>query len=192
MDVASLVSDVESTQFQKDKPPATNGTGLEIAIDNAGLVLIWPHLKEIFRKLELFVPLADDRQQPEADAVLLLQQLVTGQPAAMEHCLTLNKLLCGLPLNAPVPRRRQRSAAWTVEVDALLTAMIKQWSFLKKTSVAGFRNTFLQRQGILQAEETGWLLKVERKTFDILLEQLPWGIGMIKLSWMRQPLRVEW
>jgi hypothetical protein len=63
---------------------------------------------------------------------------------------------------------------------------------LKTTSVASLRSTFLQRQGVLKSAESGWVLLVERKAYDILLEQLPWGVGMIRLSWMHAPLRVEW
>ncbi len=175
-----------------EPPPAAPGTGLEVVIDNAGLVLLWPHLKEILRKLELLEELPDGGQRPRPAAVLLLQQLATGSPAAPEHQLVLNKLLCGLPLNAPVPRRLRRSPNWTNEVEALLGAVIAQWSVLKTTSVAGLRSTFLQREGLLQEAESGWVLLVERKACDILLEQLPWGVGMIQLSWMHAPLRVEW
>jgi hypothetical protein len=37
-----------------------------------------------------------------------------------------------------------------------------------------------------------WLLQVEAKTVDILLNQLPWGISMIKLPWMQRMLWIEW
>jgi hypothetical protein len=33
---------------------------------------------------------------------------------------------------------------------------------------------------------------VEKKAYDILLDRLPWGIGMIKLSWAPYVLNVEW
>lgn len=164
----------------------------EVPVDNAGLVLLWPHLKELLRKLDLLETLADGQQRPRLEAVLLLQQLVSGRPAGQENLLVLNKLLCGIPQSVPVPRRTRRSAAWSAEVDRLLTAVIKQWSALKNTSPAGLRSSFLQRQGILREQEQGWSLQVERKAQDVLLEQLPWGIGMLQFSWMRLPLQIEW
>jgi hypothetical protein len=71
--------------------------GREIPLDNAGLVLLWPYLTELFRSLELLERGADQAEHPKLEAVLLLQQLVTGRPAAPEHQLALNKLLCGVP-----------------------------------------------------------------------------------------------
>jgi hypothetical protein len=51
----------------------------------------------------------------------------------------------------------------------------------------------LLRPGKLIRKEDGdWLLQVESRTFDVLLEHLPWGISMIKLPWMKKMLWVEW
>ena len=52
---------------------------------------------------------------------------------------------------------------------------------------------FLTRAGQLSVDAEGdWLLRVEPRTVDILLDQLPWGISMIKLPWMSRLMRVEW
>jgi len=182
----------DSIDEEEVEPVVKPAVGLEIALDNAGLVLLWPYLPELFRKLELLGKTADQPERPKLEAVLLLQQLVTGQPAAPEQQLALNKLLCGVAQNMPVPRRLRRSKVWDAEIEGLLTAVIKHWSVLKDTSVFGMRSSFLQRDGLLSEAEQGWLLRVDRKVYDLLLEQLPWGIGMIQLSWMDKPLRVEW
>ncbi|SHJ76754.1 hypothetical protein SAMN02745165_03122 [Malonomonas rubra DSM 5091] len=165
---------------------------IDIAVANAGLVLLWPHLAEILRKLDLLEKLIDGSKKPKVESVLLLQQLVTGRPAGQENLLFLNKLLCGLPANAPVPRRLRPNQQWVQESENLLKAVIAQWAVLKNTSVNGVRSGFLQRDGILREQGEGWLLQVERKPQDILLEQLPWGLGMIRFSWMQRPLIVEW
>ncbi len=164
----------------------------EVFVENAGLVLLWPHLKELLGKLDLLEVLDDGYLQPKPEAVLLLQQLVTGRAAGQENRLLLNKLLCGILQSVPVPRRHRRLQLWDAEVESLLNTVIKQWSALKNTSIDGLRSSFLQREGVLREQGLGWRLQVERKTHDILLEQLPWGIGMIQLSWMRQPLQIEW
>jgi hypothetical protein len=167
-------------------------SGCEIAIENAGLVLLWPHLGQLFRALDLLEAPIGQRQRPRPEAVLLLQQLVNGHPAGAEASLSLNKLLCGLPADTPVPRRLPRSAKMTAEGERLLRTVVKQWAALKNSSVAGFRRSFLQREGILSETEQACRLRVERKAYDVLLEQLPWGIAMIQLSWMEKPLQVEW
>jgi hypothetical protein len=63
---------------------------------------------------------------------------------------------------------------------------------LRNTSPDGLRGTFLLRPGKVSLRNDDWLLQVEARTCDILLEQLPWGIGMIKLPWMEKMVWVEW
>jgi hypothetical protein len=36
------------------------------------------------------------------------------------------------------------------------------------------------------------MLQVEQKAVDVLLNTLPWGIGVIKLPWMKEILHTEW
>ncbi len=187
------------TSRQAVTPPAEPAAGsvtdketAAIPIANAGLVLLWPHLPRLLQTLELLDPPVDGVARPTPEAVLLLQQLVTGRPAASEPELLLNKLLCGLAPEMVIPRRWRRNVRWNAEVASLLRAVIGQWTALKSTSAAGLRSAFLQRDGLLRQESAGWLLQVERQSHDILLERLPWGLGMIRLSWMREPLRVEW
>ena len=78
------------------------------------------------------------------------------------------------------------------EAETVLQAAISHWQALKNTSINGLRSSFLLRQGLVREVENGWRLRVERKPFDILLDQLPWGIGIIKLPWMEEILWVEW
>ncbi|NEO28529.1 MAG: hypothetical protein F6K03_17040, partial [Kamptonema sp. SIO4C4] len=78
------------------------------------------------------------------------------------------------------------------ECEQLLSAVIHNWSSLKNTSIAGFRKAFLQREGVLKPWYGSWLLQVERKSYDVLLARIPWGIQTIKLPWMNAVLSVEW
>ena len=79
------------------------------------------------------------------------------------------------------------------EIKTLLEAAIRHWAALRGTGPDGLRSTFLMRPGMLTADDDGgWLLRVESQAFDILLDQLPWGISMIQLPWMQRLLRVEW
>ena len=74
----------------------------------------------------------------------------------------------------------------------MLQAVITHWKILKHTSISGLRESFLKRDGILRKKETGWLLQVERKTLDVLLDSIPWGFSTVLLPWNPQPLFVEW
>ena len=164
----------------------------EIYIQNAGLILLWPFLPRLFETLNLFQ--ANQFIDPQATerAVLLLQYLVDQSSEIPEHLLPLNKLLCGLDLLDPIAAHLDITEPEQAECNTLLTAVIHNWSALKSTTPEGFRRTFLQRAGILRRYNGNWLLQVERETYDILLDQLPWSIRVIKLPWMEQVLYTEW
>jgi hypothetical protein len=66
------------------------------------------------------------------------------------------------------------------------------------TSVAGLRESFLQREGRLQQDKTPagepprWRLRVHTRGIDVLLDRLPWSFQTIRLPWMQGALHVEW
>ena len=37
-----------------------------------------------------------------------------------------------------------------------------------------------------------WTLQVETRAVDVLLDQLPWGLSMIRTPWMHAMLNVDW
>jgi hypothetical protein len=106
--------------------------------------------------------------------------------------LPLNKLLCGLEPAELFDMLEPLQEAEVAECTNLLTAAIAQAPVLREMSPSGFRGTFLLRQGALSIRDGFWLLRVERQTYDIVLERFPWGWEWVKLPWMDAPLRVEW
>ncbi|HBA90025.1 MAG TPA: hypothetical protein DCZ75_19120 [Geobacter sp.] len=170
----------------REHPEAKEG----IFLDNAGLVLLHPFLPQFFRALG--VATEHELLQPER-ALGLLHYLATGSGSAPEYQLMLPKVLCDIPLLAPVPSEFELTAEEQEEATALLCAVIRHWDVLGNSSPDGLRGTFLVRPGKLSLRGDGdWLLQVERMTCDILLEQLPWGLSMVRLPWMKRMLWVEW
>jgi hypothetical protein len=154
------------------------------------LVLLHPFLPRFFAALG--ITRDDELVQPDR-ALCLLHYLATGQQVAPEYELILPKILCNVPLGAPVEAQVGLTAAELEEAAALLKAVIRHWEVLRDSSIESLRGTFLVRAGKVSLRDDGdWLLQVEAKGFDILLEQLPWGIGMIQLPWMPKMLWVEW
>ena len=169
-----------------EQPEAREG----LYIDNAGLVLLHPFLPQLFSSLGIAV---DDRLIRPERALCLLHYLATGQTVAPEYALVLPKILCHVSLDWPVESDVELTTAEQEEAVALLESVIHHWEALRNTSPDGLRGTFLLRSGkVLMREDGDWVLQVEANTADILLDQLPWGISMIKLPWMRTMLWVEW
>ncbi|MBU0486315.1 MAG: hypothetical protein KKD31_00005, partial [Bacteroidetes bacterium] len=164
----------------------------KIYIENAGLAIIWLYLPSLFKKLNLVDAKGFVSEEARERAVLLLQYIVTGEEEAPEYLLMLNKIMCGMMILQPVRQNVQLSDEEKEEAIVLIKSVVKNWPILGNTSVEGFRNTFLKREGTLFLKEGNWNLKVESKTLDILMRKMPWGIGTIKLSWNKYIIFVEW
>jgi len=163
-----------------------------IFVNTAGLVIISPFLGMLFTKCGFMENSTFIDAEATYRAIHLLYYVATGNTEAEEHHLPMSKVLCGFPVSEPVKREVILEEKHKEIAESLLQAVIKQWSVLKNTSVAGLRETFLQRDGKLEPGEEMFYLRVEQKPFDMLLDQLPWSIGTIKLSWMTKALKTEW
>ena len=167
--------------------------GAPVFIDTAGLVIAGPYLPRLLQVLELTDGPAFRDEAAAARAGLLLEYVATGETDTPEPLLALHKLLCGLPLEAPVARSFEPTPAERAAVEGMLNALIAHWKIIGKTSVAGLRSSFLQREGRLEHRgDRGWLLQVQARSFDMLLDQLPWSYTPLKFPWMAEVLHVEW
>jgi len=92
----------------------------------------------------------------------------------------------------PVGPAEELTTEYIIEADGLLEAAIAQWEILQNTSVSGLREGFLQRPGMLFSKNGDFYLRIEKSSIDVLLDYLPWNLGMIMLPWMKILLRVEW
>jgi hypothetical protein len=171
---------------------ALEGEAAEIRVENAGLVLLWPFLAELFHPVGYLEETGFAHEETRIRAVHLLEYAGTGKEGRAEPFLALNKVLCGLDVTAPIPLAVDLGLHERRETDKMLGAVISRWAALKSTSVNGLRSAFLVRPGLLSKKEKAWMLQVERRPYDVLLDRLPWGIAMIKLSWMKEMLGVEW
>jgi len=167
-------------------------TGEEIYIANAGLVLVSPYLPKLFEMLKLTEDSKFIDEKSAERAIHLLQYVVNERCDSPEFLLVLNKLLCGVISKIPITREIVPQPHEKEAIEGMLKGVIGNWSALGNTSVAGLRESFLQRAGRLQLKNDNWYLKVESKAFDMLLDRLPWSIAIIKYSWMKRAIYVEW
>ncbi len=166
--------------------------GEEIYVRNAGLVLAGVYLPRLFGRVDL---LENDvfRDAAAAErATHLLQYMADETIHPPEHLLVLNKILCGLQPDEPVRRDVDLTQPEQDAVDGLLGAMIAHWKTIGNTSIRGLRESFLQREGRLRLKDGAWNLLVQQRAFDMLLDKLPWGFGVIKHAWMSRAVYVEW
>ena len=174
----------ESEQSTSDKQA--------VYIHNAGLVILHPFLSTYFNRLQMLKGGDFISEEYRHRAVHLLQYLVFGTETNEEHNLVLNKVLCNIPVKEPIGLGIQLSDQEKAISAELLNAVLAQWEKLNNSSAESLQVSFLQREGSLTLVDENWNLKVEQRGYDVLLQTLPWGLGMIKTSWMKEFIYVEW
>jgi hypothetical protein len=191
----AAVSDPTATA-RRDTPPTPqprSDVDDELVIDGAGMVLLWPFLETLFSRLELLTAerlFGDEAQRQRAMA--LLGFLVDGDGDPPEWRLTLAKLLCGALPQAPYGLEDPLSDAEQAEAEALLQAVLGHADGRLGDDGAALRQEFLQRPGLLSARPGAWVLQVERRPGDEVLDGLPWSWSWIRLPWMDDLLQVVW
>ncbi|TCD01779.1 contractile injection system tape measure protein [Pedobacter psychroterrae] len=162
-------------------------------IPYSGLVLLWPFLDRFFSSIHLISETGFIDAAASTKACLLLQYIAEGsQWQRFEPNLPLNKLLCGIDLFEPVDVNVEITEDELAAADHLLEAVIGNAPLWKSVSPDGLRSAYLQRDGVVSSRDGNWLLQVQRQTYDILLDRLPWSVSIVKLPWMNNLIFVEW
>jgi hypothetical protein len=175
--------------FIFEKPMAATA---EAVVANAGLVIAAPYLPRLWKMLALTKGAGFKNMQAAERAVHLLQFMAEAKTETPEHELVLNKILCGIEISTAICKGIDLTGNEMEIIEGLIKGMIANWKTIGNTSVAGFRESFLQRSGRLVLKKNGWHLKVEQRAFDMLLDRIPWSFATIKQTWMPQALYVIW
>lgn len=163
-----------------------------IPVQNAGLVLINNYIPMLFERLNLTDSQKKILPEKQAAAVYDLQFLATGQLETDESYLVLNKLLCGIPVHQPVKSGIVISKQNIELMEQMLQSMIAHWKAIGSSSIDGFRGNWLIRDGLLSEHDDRWELFIEKRVYDILINQSPFSFSVIKYPWMIKPLYVQW
>lgn len=177
----------EKPAFPEEEEPVTN-----LFVNNAGIVILGAFLPTYFSRLELLDGKEFKNQEAIYKAIHLLQYLVTGETENFEYDLSLHKIICGIEVSEPIPYNVELTPKELEISESLIEGAIEQWAVIGDTSVNGFRESFLKREGKLEDDDEYWKLTVEVKGYDMLLDQLPWSISMLMHSWMQKRIQIEW
>jgi hypothetical protein len=188
----------QSGALQKDKrqkktsPTTKVREETFISVNNAGIVLLWPYLEMFFNELQYTRDGDFSRDEDQWKAVHMLHFLAFGDEPGEEADWALNKIICGLETDDYVPLMTDIPDSEKEEAENMLQAVIRNWKVLKNTSVEGLRQAFLRREGIIREDAQGYIIEIEKSTFDVLLERLTWPISVVRLPWMKGVIHVKW
>jgi hypothetical protein len=163
-----------------------------IEVKNAGMVLASSYIRLLFERLNITSNNKFLNATVRCEAVHYLQYMVTGLSHTDEALLPLNKVLCGMPLDEPVPAGIEISEEHIQLIEGMIKAIIGYWPSIGNTSVDGFRENWLARNGLLTEDDDKWELTVEKRSYDILISRSPFSFSVIKYPWMNKPLYVNW
>lgn len=163
-----------------------------VYVNNAGMVLVYPFIQRLFSLLELTENNEFKNKEVQTKAIYLLQYAVFEKTDFPEYELVLNKVLAGLAISETVPQNVELSQQEQETVNSMLKSILQYWDKLRNTSVEGFQQAFLQREGRLEEKEDVYILTVEEKAYDMLLDSISWNFRMIKLPWMEKRMEVKW
>lgn len=126
-------------------------------------------------------------------AVFLLQYLASPEERDYrEPELAFNRLLVTLPAQVPLPKRIELTDEEKRTADDMLEGVKGNWVKMNGTSASGFRQSFIVRDGRLEQQDERWLLTVENRMFDILLDTIPWAFRQIRYPWLKKYIKVAW
>lgn len=193
-----LIATVLRSDQSKDGPTAispapepANPKGDDLLVtESAGVILLHPFMRPLFDRLGALTPQATVKVAALPRALAALRTL-DGRPSG-RGLDPLHRLLLGLPEGAPPPEAEALDEAARDLIEGLLRSVIGHWKRLGKTSPDGLRETFLQRPGTLRFDDTGAHLRVTPGPFDMLMDGLPWSLGVVALPWMAVPCHVRW
>jgi hypothetical protein len=173
---------LEEKQFMEEKG--------EFQIQNAGLILLHPYIQSFFGNCQLLD--AENRIVNPDLAVHLLHYLATKQELQWESNMLFEKILCGMHSKTIIQRNVVLSEELKSNAEELLEAVLQNWGVLKNASPDLLRNEFLQRFGKISFKEVNPKITIERKVHDILLDKLPWNLGICGLPWLDHLLFTDW
>jgi hypothetical protein len=162
-------------------------------VNNAGVIILAAFLPAFFKEMNLLEGEKFRLSGHAGRAAYLIQHLATGEEREFEeHEMALNKILCGIDMAEPLTLDFVLSEKEREEAKNLLDAAASHWSALRGASGESMRQTFFNREASFEPQANGWNLRIEKQTFDILVDKLPWGISLIKLPWMQGAVFVDW
>jgi hypothetical protein len=166
-------------------------------VSDAGVVIASPFIPTLFNRADIHLSKIElaPGESPGTDyyrAMLMLHYLVNGSGYSLSAPSALITILCGLPVGVVPPPDMRLSDDEIQLCNQALMAILANWTIISGTSVAGLQETFLQRDGRLTIEEDKYLLRVQRKTLDVLLGSIPWSFSVVYHPWMVAPLYTSW
>lgn len=166
-----------------------------IPVGNAGVVLLTPWFPRLFGMLGLL----NEKQKDFKDmtsrvrAIYIIQRLVTFEEKEYkEKELAFNRILVNCPFSEPLPVNMELTEKEIQVVESMLNGVKENWTKVQNISIKGFQYNFIERSGRLEQKEEKWVLSVDPRPYDMLLDSVPWSYTKVRFPWLKKQIHVSW
>lgn len=190
-------------QLEKEKKELEKKQAMQrefLETTDAGLMILAPYLERFFVQHGLLNEEKDDFIDEESrlkarDFLILLlgEQPEPEEDEEENDTFVVANILTGVEMETPLEMLTEFSEEEKNAAERLLIAVITHWNQLKGMGIKEFQGMFLNRKAECKEIATGYSVKVEHKTLDILMSKLPWTISLYKPAWLGDKMvHVEW
>lgn len=162
-----------------------------LTISNAGCMILWPLLPIFFRTFDLLEKNQFISLEAQREAVCLLDWLIWEEEEIPAWRLTLNKILCGLPIHDNA-RWRTPKPEQQIAINQWLEKIIEQLPAWKKMGINDVRHLFLQRSGELSELNGIKNIHIKPEVYDALISEWAWPMNIASFSWLQHPITITW
>lgn len=162
------------------------------SVQNSGIVILNGYMQSFLGRLNLLEGGKFKTLEGQHRCVYLNNYLATGEWGAEDHELNLSKVMCGLNPSDVVKVSGSITPEEKNLAESLFKAVISHWPAIGSSSVNGFRQNWLVRDGSLMDRGDEYSLHVQNRAYDILLKRSPFSYSIIKFPWMTKPIYVNW
>lgn len=187
-----LIKDMEdSTMIENNEMNEPDN----VSVHNAGLVLLTPWFPRLF---SMFGLLSEDKKdfkdmESRIRAIFIIERITSYEDREYkESDLAFNRILVGCPFSQPLPGKVELTEEEIETIESMLNSVKNNWSKMQHTSIWGFQHSFIERSGRLEQKEDKWLLTVDPRSYDMLLDSVPWIFNRVQFPWLAMPIQVSW
>lgn len=192
--IQNIINNLKMNKMEENNFYDSQNKPEYIQVSNAGLALLSPYFPRLFTMLELLDDKRDFKDMnSRIRAIFILQHLVgMNKTEYSEQDLAFNRILVDCPFSEPLPKELKLNTKEIRITHSLLNGLKINWDKMRTTSIEGIQKAFIARSGKLEQEEDRWILYVEERAYDILIDYIPWSIQSIHYPWMKKTINVKW
>jgi len=175
----------------KIKQEIDNGTRFITTL--CGLMMLSPFLATLFRRMGLLEKnsFISEAEQLKAYKVLMTIPKI-DEEKEYEYQDLIPRIITGIAPEDTIHFVPELTEVELLEIRNFLGAVLSQWPVMSNTTVRGFIESFLIRDGKVWKDGSIWKIEVNGHGADMILQTLTWGFSTMKFPWTPYLIETNW